>query len=171
MNFEKNTYAVRSSSSNEDGVNKSFAGQYITELFCGTLKATIKSIKRCWKSLLGIGLENYQNKKMDDLFGGIVIQRMVNADYAGVMFTKNPVNNDDNCIVIESCKGVASKLVDNIVVPDRYFIDQNTLEINSEFNNISKDKISELCEIGKSLKTIYGCNVDIEWACEKNVVL
>lgn len=108
---------------------------------------------------------------MDDLFGGIVIQRMVNADYAGVMFTKNPVNNDDNCIVIESCKGVASKLVDNIVVPDRYFIDQNTLEINSEFNNISKDKISELCEIGKSLKTIYGCNVDIEWACEKNVVL
>ena len=85
LDFEKNTYAVRSSSTNEDGTNKSFAGQYITELFCGTMEFTIKSIRRCWKSLLGIGLEKYQDENTDNLSGGIIIQKMINADRKSVV--------------------------------------------------------------------------------------
>ena len=172
LDFNKNTYAVRSSSSNEDGENKSFAGQYITELFCGTMEFTIKSIRKCWKSLLGVGLEKYQDENTDNLFGGIIIQRMINADYAGVMFTKNPVSNNKDCIIIECCKGVAAKLVDNRVIPDRYFINKKTMEITGQISehNILKEKIMELCEIGKKLEDYYNCDLDIEWACENNIL-
>lgn len=171
LDFEKNTYAVRSSSPNEDGKAKSFAGQYVTELFCNSEEFTIKSIKKCWKSLLGVGLEKYQGDDINTRFGGIVLQKMITADYAGVMFTKDPVSNNDDCIIIEACKGVASKLVDNRVVPDRYFINQDDLEITASTepkNNIPKETIVKLASIGKELEQKYNCDVDIEWACENN---
>lgn len=173
LDFEKNTYAVRSSSPNEDGKAKSFAGQYVTELFCNSEEFTIKSIKKCWKSLLGVGLESYQGDDINTRFGGIVLQKMITADFAGVMFTKNPVSNNKDCIIIEACKGVASKLVDNRVVPDRYFINQENLEITastSTINNISEEIIKKLASIGKDLEQKYGCDVDIEWACENNII-
>lgn len=164
--FEKNTYAVRSSSPNEDGDNKSFAGQYITELFCSSIEFTIDSIRKCWKSLLGVHLDAYQDESNKILFGGIVIQRMIPADFAGVLFTKNPVSNNKDCMIIECCRGVASKLVDNRVVPDRYFINQNTLEIIDKIskNDIGDNVIKELGEIGVYLEKQYCCDVDIEWA-------
>ncbi len=172
LNFDKYTYAVRSSSPNEDSDDKSFAGQYITELFCNSVDFTIKSIKKCWKSLLGVGLEKYKNANNDAIFGGIVVQRMVTADFSGVMFTKNPVSNNKDCIVIESVKGVADKLVDNRVVPDRFFVNQERLEIVDEINrnNISHEIILELASLGQKIEKYYGCEVDVEWACEDNVI-
>ena len=172
LDFENNTYAVRSSSPNEDSDNKSFAGQYITELFCNSMEFTINSIKKCWKSLLGVGLDGYVDESNDAIFGGIVIQRMIAADFAGVLFTKNPVSNNKDCMIIECCKGVASKLVDNRVVPDRYYINQDTLEVIDSLakNKISDDIIHQLAEIGKDLEKAYGCDVDIEWACEGGIL-
>ena len=172
LDFENNTYAVRSSSPNEDSDNKSFAGQYITELFCNSMEFTINSIKKCWKSLLGAGLDGYIDESNDVIFGGIVIQKMIAADFAGVLFTKNPVSNNKDCMIIECCKGVASKLVDNRVVPDRYYINQETLEVIDSLakNKISDDIIRQLAEIGKNLESIYGCDVDIEWACEGGIL-
>lgn len=172
LDFEKNTYAVRSSSPNEDGKAKSFAGQYVTELFCNSKDFTINSIRKCWKSLLGVGLENYQGDDVNTRFGGIVLQRMITADFAGVMFTKDPVSNNKDCIIIESCEGVASKLVDNKVVPDRYFINQDNLEIvaTTAKTRVSDDIILKLASIGKELEQKYGCDVDIEWACENNII-
>ena len=172
LDFSNNTYAVRSSSSNEDKENKSFAGQYVTELFCSTSDFLIKSIRKCWKSLLGFGLEKYQDEDSDNLFGGIVIQRMINADYAGVMFTKDPVTNNRDSIIIECCKGVASKLVDNRVIPDRFFVDQETLEITDQINQdgIPIDNITKIGEIGKKLEDYYNCDVDVEWACENDTL-
>lgn len=172
LNFDKYTYAVRSSSPNEDSEDKSFAGQYITELFCNSLEFTINSIKKCWKSLLGVGLEKYKTEKNDAIFGGIVVQRMVTADFSGVMFTKNPVSNNKDCIVVEAVKGVADKLVDNRVVPDRFFINQEKLEIVDSINrnNINEEIILELASLGQKIEDYYGCEVDVEWACENNVL-
>ncbi len=171
LSFKENTYAVRSSSLNEDGEKMSFAGQYVTELFCDSLDFTAEGMKTCWKSLLGMGLENYSDfKKQLNVFGGIIIQEMVNADYAGVMFTKDPVDNNPDIIVIESCQGVAAKLVDNQVVADRYLIEKNSLKILSKptHNKISKKMILAIAKMGIELEKHYGYAVDIEWACEKN---
>lgn len=169
LDFDHYTYAVRSSSPNEDSDDKSFAGQYITELFCNSMEFTIKSIKKCWKSLLGEHLDKYKTEKNDAIFGGIVVQRMIIADFSGVMFTKNPVSNNKDCIVIESVHGVADKLVDNKVVPDRFFVNQQNIEIIDEINrnNISHDIILNLAKLGKKIEKHYECEVDIEWACEK----
>lgn len=168
--FDRYTYAVRSSSPNEDSDDKSFAGQYITELFNNSLDVLIKSIRKCWKSLLGAHLNQYKSEKNNAIFGGIVIQRMVNADFSGVMFTKNPVSNNRDCIVIECVRGVADKLVDNRVVPDRFFVNQDNLEIIDEINRnqIPHDKVLELAELGRKIENYYGCEVDIEWAVEDN---
>lgn len=170
LDFDKYTYAVRSSSPNEDSDDKSFAGQYITELFNNSLEMTMKSIRKCWKSLLGAHLDKYKTEKNDAIFGGIVIQRMVTADFSGVMFTKNPVSNNRDCIVIECVKGVADKLVDNRVVPDRFFVNQDSLEIIDQINrnNIPEDIIIELADLGRKIEKHYGCEVDIEWAVENN---
>lgn len=170
LDFDNYTYAVRSSSPNEDSDDKSFAGQYITELFNNSLEFTIKNIRKCWKSLLGAHLDKYKTDKNNAIFGGIVIQRMVTADFSGVMFTKNPVSNNKDCIVIECVKGVADKLVDNRVVPDRFFVNQETLEIIDEINRngIPHDIIIQLADIGKKIEKHYGCEVDIEWAVEDN---
>lgn len=172
LNFDNNTYAVRSSSPNEDSADKSFAGQYVTELFCNSMEFTINSIKKCWKSLLGVHLDKYKTENNDAIFGGIVIQRMITADFSGVMFTKNPVSNNKDCIVIESVSGVADKLVDNRVVPDRFFVNQEKLEIIGEINrnNIPHDIILKLARLGQKIEKHYGCEVDIEWACENNVL-
>ena len=172
LDFDNYTYAVRSSSPNEDSDDKSFAGQYVTELFCNSMDFTIKSIKKCWKSLLGVHLEKYKTEKNDAIFGGIVVQRMITADFSGVMFTKNPVSNNKDCIVIECVSGVADKLVDNRVVPDRFFVNQDTIEIIDEINRnkIPHDIILQLATIGKKIEKYYGCEVDIEWACENGVL-
>ena len=97
---------------------------------------------------------------------------MINADYAGVMFTKDPVTNNRDNIIIECCIGVASKLVDNRVIPDRFFVNQQTFEITSQINNneISTDSITRISEIGKKLEDYYNCDVDVEWACEKDTL-
>lgn len=172
LDFDKNTYAVRSSSPNEDSDDKSFAGQYITELFCNSIEFTINSIKKCWKSLLGVHLDKYKTENNDAIFGGIVVQKMVNADFSGVMFTKNPVSNNNDCIVIECVKGVADKLVDNRVVPDRFFVNQEKIEIIDEINrnNIPHDIILKLAELGQNIEKHYGCEVDIEWAYESGIL-
>ena len=131
---------------------------------------TMKSIRKCWKSLLGAHLDKYKIEANDAIFGGIVIQRMVTPDFSGVMFTKNPVSNNRDCIVIECVKGVADKLVDNRVVPDRFFVNQDSLEIMDEINrnNIPEDIIIELADLGRKIEKHYGCEVDIEWAVENN---
>ena len=163
-----NTYAVRSSSPSEDSDNKSFAGQFVTELFCDSLDKVIASIKKCWKSFLNKNLEIYSNNTIS-YFGGIIVQQMVNADFAGVMFTKNPVRMDNN-IVVECCKGVASKLVDNKVNPNRYYIDKSFGEIKTDYSEfeISSEIIKLIADMGIKIRETYKADMDVEWAFYKN---
>ena len=166
LDFNKFTYAVRSSSPSEDGDNKSFAGQFVAELFCNSTTNVEQAIKKCWKSFLNKGIEVYADK-LENCFGGIVIQRMINARYAGVMFTKNPVAKDDS-MVIECCLGVASKLVDNKVDPNRYYINKETMKIKKDFESfeIEENKILEIANIGLQVEEYYNQEMDVEWAYE-----
>lgn len=167
LDFEHDTYAVRSSSLCEDGFNKSFAGQFVTELFCNSIEFVINSIKTCWKSFLNKELDNY-SKDERYCFGGIIIQKMITADYSGVLFTKDPVSNNNN-MIIECCNGVASKLVDNKVDPSRFYVRNNDYEIIKIENdiNIPNSMIIELAEICNNIKKIYEVEIDVEWAVEK----
>lgn len=166
LDFEHNTYAVRSSSLCEDGFNKSFAGQFVTELFCNSIDFVMKSIKTCWKSFLNKNLEVYAGDEKN-CFGAIVIQKMVTANYSGVLFTKDPVSGE-NKMIVECCEGVAAKLVDNKVDPSRFYVDKETFKIIDKENdiNIPEKYIIKLAKVSEKIQKVYGVEVDIEWAVE-----
>jgi pyruvate,water dikinase len=115
--------AVRSSAIGEDGASASFAGQHATVLgvTCGrTLLAAIKKVRESAHAPSAIAY-----RKRLGLDGaarmGIVVQRLVDAEKAGVLFTKNPVTGADER-VIEAAWGLGEIVVAGLVTPDRYRI-------------------------------------------------
>jgi pyruvate,water dikinase len=113
--------AVRSSAIGEDGASASFAGQHATVLgvICGqTLVAAIKKVRESAHAPSAIAY-----RKRLGLDGtprmGVVVQRLVDADKAGVLFTKNPMTGADER-VIEASWGLGEAVVAGLVTPDRY---------------------------------------------------
>lgn len=132
---EKMYVAVRSSATAEDLADASFAGQQATYLNVLGEEATLDSVLKCWASLFEARAIYYRAEKgFDQLSVGIAvpIQKMVDADTAGVMFTIDPTNNDMNHISIEAAYGLGEVVVLGAITPDRYLVDKKTKEIASK---------------------------------------
>jgi pyruvate,water dikinase len=125
--------AVRSSGIMEDIEKASSAGQYETFLNIKGEENLIKAVQKCWASLYTARVIYYRNKnnQPQDTSIGVVVQRMVNSEGSGVVFTIDPTNPKQgaNKIVIEACWGLGETLVQGRVEPDRYIVDKNTGEI------------------------------------------
>ncbi len=121
-NFQNNFLAVRSSGIDEDGANQSFAGQYSSFLFQKGEDQLIESIKRCWASGYSYRVLHYRlhNKlKVKDGVMGVILQRMLHADRAGVMFTRHPIKVlDRDKILISSVYGAGEGLVSGLLPAD-----------------------------------------------------
>jgi len=128
--LEKPFVAVRSSGVTEDIEKASSAGQYETFLNVKGDENLILSIKKCWASLYTPRAIFYRNKnnQPQDTVIGVVVQKMVNAEKSGVMFTVDPTNPVEysNHIVIEATWGLGETLVQGEVEPDRYVVDKTT---------------------------------------------
>lgn len=127
--------AVRSSATAEDLADASFAGQQSTYLNVTGEENVLVAVLKCWASLFGARAIYYRNdKNFDQLSVGIAvpIQRMIEADAAGVMFTIDPTNNDLNHVSIEAAYGWGEVVVLGAVTPDRYLVDKKTREITSK---------------------------------------
>ena len=100
--LDSNLYAVRSSASNEDGKDKSFAGQYDT--FLNVKKEDIFfNIKKCFCSLYNDNVINYSDKF--DIYGiNVIVQSMISSEYSGVIFTVDPSSEFDDYILVELMK-------------------------------------------------------------------
>lgn len=124
--------AVRSSATAEDLADASFAGQQATFLnILGDIKL-LHAVLKCWASLFEARAIYYrEDKGFDQLEVGIAVpvQKMVNSEKAGVMFTIDPTNNDMDHISIEAAYGLGEVVVLGAVTPDRYLIDKKTKEI------------------------------------------
>lgn len=132
---EKMYVAVRSSATAEDLADASFAGQQATYLNVLGEEETLVSVLKCWASLFEARAIYYRAEQgFDQLSVGIAvpIQKMVDADTAGVMFTIDPTNNDLNHVSIEAAYGLGEVVVLGAVTPDRYLIDKKTKEIASK---------------------------------------
>jgi pyruvate,water dikinase len=123
--------AVRSSATMEDSETASFAGMNSTFLNVRGEDALIQKVKECWASLYGGRVIFYRAKKefFEEPAIAAVVQKMVNSDKAGVMFTVNPANNDTRSLVIEAAFGLGEVVVGGNVAPDLYVIDKKTLQI------------------------------------------
>lgn len=126
--------AVRSSATAEDLPGHSFAGQYDTFLGAADLAGCLAAIKRCWASLWTERAYAYRERNgFDhlDLAMAVIVQKLVQAEVAGVLFTADPVTGRSDRIVIEACFGLGEALVSGKVSPDRLIVAKANLRLLS----------------------------------------
>jgi len=192
--------AVRSSATMEDSEQASFAGMNATFLNVHGREDLIRKVKECWASLYGARVISYRAKKefYDEPVIAVVVQRMVNSDKAGVMFTANPRNNNLNSLVIEGAFGLGEVVVGGLVAPDYYEIDKSNMKVRDTrishknfkiirdekgsnknidlsekeaSEQVLKDKeILQIAGLGMKIEQHYGSPQDTEWAIEGNKV-
>jgi phosphohistidine swiveling domain-containing protein len=166
--------AVRSSGSLEDLEGASFAGLYETLLFISSHDDLLKAVKSCFDSKDSDRVKDYLNTKKiewtpDSLKMSVLVQKMVDAKIAGVLFTMNPLNGCEEEMYLELCAGVGERLVSGHVTPTQivydWLQDQKKSEtINSEKTIISDSQLKELIQHAAKIQAYYGRPQDIEWA-------
>jgi len=162
--------AVRSSATAEDLPTASFAGQQDTYLNVQGEKEVILAVQKCWASLFTSRAIYYREKNNfhhRDVLISVVVQEMVDAEYAGVMFTIDPVNKKH--ILIEIVKGLGESLVSGQVTPNTFFMNKKTHILEQEHINFNFDKkmLTEVSKIGEKIEKHYGKPQDIEFAFDK----
>ncbi|MBN2016185.1 hypothetical protein JW766_05115 [Candidatus Dojkabacteria bacterium] len=124
--------AVRSSFPFSDPKKDAFAGQYSAFLNVKGKNDLIEKVKYCWASLYSPQNIFYAaNRSLDisSLRIAVVVQKMVQAEASGVMFTLNPIDNDESKIVIECVLGLGEALANGQLSPDNYVVEKETEEI------------------------------------------
>lgn len=190
--------AVRSSGTAEDLAEASFAGQQETFLYVIGGENVVRNIKLCWASLYNDRAIFYRSAKGFDersISIAVVVQRMVNSEKSGVMFTVNPIDKNSGVAVIEAAWGLGEGVVQGIVTPDNYCVNKNTCEIENEYISekeimvvrqceaggvqevevpedkreavvLSREEVTALVEMAKKVEQYYKKPQDIEWAVE-----
>jgi pyruvate,water dikinase len=121
--------AVRSSATAEDLPGASFAGQQDTSLTVVGVDAVLDATRRCWASLWterAVSYRETQGIDHADVSLAVVVQQMVQADVAGVMFTANPVTGSRSQLVVDASPGLGESVVSGAVNPDRFVLDAIT---------------------------------------------
>ena len=125
--------AVRSSATAEDLPEASFAGQQSTFLNVQGEKGVVAAVQACWASLFTPRAIFYRHQQgFDHLRVGIAVpvQKMVQSEASGVMFTLEPVTSDSSKIIIEAVYGLGETIVSGDVTPDTYMVDKDGLRIS-----------------------------------------
>src|SRR5829696_1852114 len=113
--------AVRSSATAEDLAEAAFAGQQETFLGVSGAAAVLDAVRRCWASLWSDRAVSYREQHglaQVPVKIAVIVQRMVAADVAGVMFTANPVSGARDETIVEASAGLGEALVSGLVTPD-----------------------------------------------------
>lgn len=161
--------AVRSSACAEDGTDASYAGQQETYLFVESFDDVLDKIVECWLSFFSERALFYREHKGDlhDIAMAVVVQQMVDAEKAGVMFTIDPVNNRKDRIVVEAARGVGEHVVSGEVTPDYYTLDRKGTVKKARVVDdqvLTAEELAELARMGLHLAELNGCPQDVEWA-------
>lgn len=188
--------AIRSSATAEDLPEASFAGQQDTYLYVSGIDAVLEYIRKCWASLFEARAIFYREENDFEhakVLIAVVVQKMANADKAGVMFTVNPSTGEEIAL-IEGSWGLGEAVVSGDVTPDNYQVDKadnsvinvtisdkKVMYINDENETsikvdvpeekrnervLSDEELIELTEMGKRIQAHYGEPMDTEWAFE-----
>ena len=187
--------AVRSSACAEDSEAASFAGQQETFLHVRGDDQVRARICDCWASFFSERALFYRGEKgsLSDLGMAVVVQRMVQADLAGVLFTCDPVRGRRDRMVVEAVIGLGEAAVSGAVTPDHYVIkrdgrvrrahvhEQPYAIVADEAGGVTERPLSpdeggarkagdellaKLAELGDHLERRVGVPQDIEWAVQ-----
>ena len=162
--------AVRSSGVKEDNVDHSFAGQYETVLNVSPeIDQILKAVHRVWASEWNWQNIYYHQKKglpLSRIGMGVILQRMVNPQYAGVVFTMNPTGSEKKEMVIEYVEGLGEALVSGQKTPERILIDRSTLQPREGKKTPLLEAYPELLRYFRNIEEVFEMYVDVEWAIE-----
>lgn len=158
--------AVRSSATAEDLPDASFAGQQDTYLNISGSDAVIKAVLNCFASLYNQRAISYRNKnKFDEneVQMAVVVQKMVDAKAAGVMFTADPITSDRFTIAIEAVEGLGEELVSGRKTPVTWTVKDGIKQRSGGKPCLTKEQVTALAAIGKKIEKEFGSPQDIEW--------
>ncbi len=192
--------AVRSSATAEDLPDASFAGQQETYLNVHGEEDLFDKIRKCWSSLFTARAIAYREKQgfaHEDVKLAVVVQKMVNSEVSGIMFTVDP-NSGAKEIVIEGGYGLGEAIVGGEVTPDTYKIDKDNMSIKARristqkwkytkgpdgstvkedipeekqaVQKIEDRRVVEIAEIGRQIEIHYEKPMDMEWCIEDGKV-
>ena len=186
--------AVRSSATAEDLPVAAFAGQQETFLNVIGEQALLDAVRSCWASLWSERAILYRARQNVDQVSvklAVVVQKMVPADVAGVMFTVNPVSGDKGELVIDASPGLGEAVVSGLVTPDHIVVNKSRLRIKElrvgrrelvirskaeggteQVTPANKNTdaalhpsaVRHLAALGKRIEHHFGTPQDIEWA-------
>jgi len=186
--------AVRSSATVEDLAGMSAAGQHDTYLNVHGEAAVIDAVRRCWASLWSARAIGYRARRgisPGEVSIAVVVQRLVPAEAAGVMFTVDPVSGAPAQVVVSANWGLGESVVAGDVTPDAAVVDRasgalvsyqlggkevmtvadgaGTLETETPADLrstpvLSPGQAGELARVGLAIEKLYGEPVDVEWA-------
>ncbi|NPE26645.1 phosphoenolpyruvate synthase [Methanococcoides sp. SA1] len=190
--------SVRSSATAEDLGDASFAGQQSSFLNVKGNQELLKKVKECFASIFTARSIYYRKKKGFDGLVGIaaIVQKMINADKSGVMFSKNPVKNNEE-ILIEAVFGLGEGIVSGKIKPDQHTLSPEleilteaiadkklamirtadgttkTVELEEEKSKsrvLKTYEIKQLAEYALKLEEHYNVPQDIEFSIEDNEI-
>ena len=186
--------AVRSSATAEDLPDLSFAGQQETFLNMQGGAAVLDAVKRCWASLWtprAIGYRAQHEVETDGVGMAVVVQLLVPAETAGVLFTAHPISGRRDHVVINASWGLGEAVVSGQVTPDtlvldkadrsvvsREITDKAIMTVRSDDGSAEQPVPSELRQrpalddaaalellaLADRIEALYGRPMDIEWA-------
>jgi pyruvate,water dikinase len=187
--------AVRSSATTEDLAEASFAGQQESYVNIKGNEQLIEAIKKCFASLFTSRATYYRNKqgfKYEQSSLAVVIQRMVDSQKSGVIFSKDPTTGD-NHVVMEAVFGLGEGIVSGSITPDKYIVSPKLEVLDVKLSNkkiaftrnaaggkqvvklnpekagmqvLTDYEIKRLADIALKLEEHYGKPQDLEFAIE-----
>ncbi len=189
---EKTAFAIRSSATAEDLPGFSFAGQQESYLNITGIEAVLDHIKKCWASLFTERAVSYRIVNGFNDSGvslAVIVQQLIPAQKAGVMFTADPVTSNRKIVSIDAGFGLGEALVAGLVDPDNYQVRQNKIiakkvsrkqfattllaaggttqsALHVEKQSIpvlSDEEIFGLEKTGRRIEAAFGAPQDIEW--------
>jgi pyruvate,water dikinase len=188
--------AVRSSATSEDTADASFAGMNETFTNVEGEADLVDKLLRCWMSVWGERVVSYRASRgmAQEPAIAVVVQRMVDSETSGVMFTVDPSSNDARHMVIEAAYGLGEMVVSGSVEPDTYVVDKAgprivSIRIGDKTHKLVRRKdgvqqrvdvaaaertqqvlaapaVLELAAVGARIEAHYGVPQDVEWAFE-----
>ena len=163
--------AVRSSATAEDLPDASFAGQQDTMLGVSGEDAVLDAVRRCWASLWNdraVAYRQSHDVPAEGLRLAVVVQRMVDAESAGVLFTADPITGRRRRATIEAVRGLGEQLVSGAVNPDHFVVNTRSDAVLERRGDILTDaQLRELAALGARIEDHFGRPQDIEWAIDR----
>ncbi|WP_340685710.1 PEP/pyruvate-binding domain-containing protein [Amycolatopsis coloradensis] len=159
--------AVRSSSTAEDLPDASFAGQYDTFLGIQGAGEVLAAVRRCWASLWSDRAARYRAAHDTDRAPAIavIVQRLVDAECAGVLYTANPVSGNRSEVIVDAAPGLGEAVVSGAVTPDHYRLGVEGEIIEGPGDGcLTPSRLGALAAVGGRLEKHFGAPQDVEWA-------